>query len=107
VYSNYLPKNSHPFIYLGLELNPLNVDVNVHPTKKEVHFLNEEAIITAITEALEEKLRGANQSRTYTTQVCEAAFPFFPSPPIKKKKNSFSSIVPLDSHTRSWAHQFR
>jgi DNA mismatch repair protein MLH1 len=36
VYSTYLPKNSHPFLYLSLTMAPQNVDVNVHPTKKVV-----------------------------------------------------------------------
>ena len=36
VYSAYLPKNTHPFVYLSLEIAPANVDVNVHPTKREV-----------------------------------------------------------------------
>jgi len=36
VYAAYLPKNSHPWVYLALEMDPKNVDVNVHPTKREV-----------------------------------------------------------------------
>jgi len=69
VYATYLPKNTHPFIYLSLEINPANVDVNVHPTKKEVHFLNEEGIVGAITEAFQQLLQGANTSRTFMTQT--------------------------------------
>ncbi|KAJ8984034.1 hypothetical protein NQ317_012258 [Molorchus minor] len=38
VYSTYLPKNMHPFVYLSLELDPGDIDINVHPTKHEVHF---------------------------------------------------------------------
>ncbi|CAO3677948.1 unnamed protein product [Umbelopsis vinacea] len=69
IYITLLPKGSHPFIYLSLEINPQNVDVNVHPTKREVHFLNEERLIEAIADAMQERLAGANESRTFYTQT--------------------------------------
>ena len=69
LYEAYLPKNSHPFVYLSLEISPSNVDVNVHPTKHEVHFLHEDSIIEVIQQTFEEKLLGANSSRTYFTQT--------------------------------------
>lgn len=69
VYSMYLPKGAHPFIYLSLKLDPKNVDVNVHPTKHEVHFLHEDAIVDVIRQAFEEKLLGSNTSRVFYTQV--------------------------------------
>lgn len=69
VYQAYLPKNSHPFMYLSLEIAPQNVDVNVHPTKHEVHFLHEDAIIESVQRTVEAKLLGCNVSRTYYTQA--------------------------------------
>ena len=69
IYSSYLPKHSHPFLYLSLEIDPQNVDVNVHPTKHEVHFLHEDSIIEKIQKAIETCLLGSNSSRTYYTQV--------------------------------------
>ena len=69
VYLNYLPKEKHPFLYMSLELNPANVDVNVHPTKHEVKFLHEEAIIEEVQKCIEMELLGANKSRHYYTQT--------------------------------------
>ncbi|XP_074055202.1 DNA mismatch repair protein Mlh1 isoform X2 [Macrotis lagotis] len=69
VYAAYLPKNMHPFLYLSLEIAPQNVDVNVHPTKHEVHFLHEDSILERVQQHLESQLLGANSSRTYFTQT--------------------------------------
>lgn len=69
VYAAYLPKNTHPFLYLSLEIAPQNVDVNVHPTKHEVHFLHEDSVIESVQKHIESKLLGSNSSRTYFTQV--------------------------------------
>lgn len=69
MYTTYLPKNMHPFVYISLEIDPKIVDVNVHPTKHEVHFLNEEQIVELIATAVETKLLGSNNSRMFYTQV--------------------------------------
>ncbi|KAL2804053.1 DNA mismatch repair protein Mlh1 isoform 1, partial [Daubentonia madagascariensis] len=69
VYAAYLPKNTHPFLYLSLEISPQNVDVNVHPTKHEVHFLHEESILERVQQHIESKLLGSNSSRMYFTQT--------------------------------------
>lgn len=69
VYSLLLPKGGHPFIYLSLEINPRNVDVNVHPTKKEVHFLHEDRVIENIINTFQNTLENANNSRTFYTQT--------------------------------------
>lgn len=69
VYSLYVPKNNHPFVYLSLELDPRNVDVNVHPTKHEVHFLHEDSVLDKIKQTVETKLLGCNKSRVFYTQA--------------------------------------
>jgi len=38
LYAEYLPRHTHPFAYLSLQIKPSNVDVNVHPTKREVNI---------------------------------------------------------------------
>jgi DNA mismatch repair protein MLH1 len=69
VYAAYLPKNTHPFIYMSIEIAPANIDVNVHPTKHEVHFLHEDVVVESVQRAVEAGLLGCNVSRTYYTQA--------------------------------------
>lgn len=68
IYSTYLPKGCHPFVYLSLEIEPNNVDVNVHPTKHEVHFLHEDEIIDKIKDRVEREFVGGNEVRVFYTQ---------------------------------------
>ncbi|ODA77688.1 hypothetical protein RJ55_06290 [Drechmeria coniospora] len=69
VYASYLPKGGHPFIYLSLEIDPARVDVNVHPTKREVHFLNEDEITQHLCGRIEDELAAVDTSRTFKTQM--------------------------------------
>ncbi|AET38870.1 mismatch repair ATPase MLH1 Ecym_3383 [Eremothecium cymbalariae DBVPG len=65
VYSNFLPKGSKPFIYLSLVIAPANVDVNVHPTKREVRFLHEDEIIECISNKVQEELQKIASSKSF------------------------------------------
>lgn len=73
LYAAMLPKGGHPWIYLGLHIEPSRVDVNVHPTKQEVHFLDEDDIVEAVCTSAQETLAGANASRTF--QFTQTLFP--------------------------------
>ena len=68
IYQQYLPKGGHPFIYISLQLPPNNLDVNVHPTKHQVHFLNEEEVIESVSKSIESRLLSCDTSRTFYTQ---------------------------------------
>ena len=68
VYSSFLPKNGHAFIYISLDIEPHRVDVNVHPTKKEVIFLDEDEVTGIISAELREKLSKCNESRTFAVK---------------------------------------
>jgi DNA mismatch repair protein MLH1 len=67
-YATFLPKGAHAFFYLSLEIEPQRVDVNVHPTKREVHFLNEDEIIAVICDSIRESLSKVDTSRSFMTQ---------------------------------------
>ncbi|KAH9257933.1 hypothetical protein BASA81_003351 [Batrachochytrium salamandrivorans] len=66
-YQECLPKGTHPFVMLVLSLPLDAVDVNIHPTKREVAFLREEEICLALAVELKAKLLSGSQSRTFET----------------------------------------
>ncbi|KAJ2742765.1 DNA mismatch repair protein [Coemansia sp. BCRC 34301] len=68
LYTSVLPKASRPFVYLDLQIKPENVDVNVHPTKREVRFLNEDTIVAAIVDCIHKKLMSTSSSKTIALQ---------------------------------------
>ena len=43
-YDDLLPKDSHPFYAIMLDIDPARIDVNVHPTKQEIKFEDERLI---------------------------------------------------------------
>lgn len=99
VYAAYLPKNTHPFLYLSLEIAPQNVDVNVHPTKHEVHFLHEDSVIESVQKHVESKLLGSNSSRTYFTQT------LLPGLSVSGGAEAKSSSSATEPGERVYAHQ--
>eukprot|EP00002_Diphylleia_rotans_P021501 TRINITY_DN4181_c0_g1_i1.p1 TRINITY_DN4181_c0_g1~~TRINITY_DN4181_c0_g1_i1.p1 ORF type:complete len:725 (-),score=164.77 TRINITY_DN4181_c0_g1_i1:66-2240(-) len=91
-YLPYLPKHTHPFVYLSLKLSPADVDVNVHPTKQEVKFLHEEEIIEAIQKELDTKLQGGNSSRSYSLQTALPSVTIL-APPKPRDESDFVDSI--------------
>lgn len=47
-YHAMLPKSGYPFVMLHVHVDPATIDVNVHPSKTEIKFADEQAIYRAI-----------------------------------------------------------
>lgn len=52
-YKNLIGSGKYPFVVLNLELPPTEVDVNVHPTKKEVRYKNTNQVFNFIYSAID------------------------------------------------------
>lgn len=55
-YEQLLPPDTYPSYFLFLELDPGEIDINVHPTKTEIKFENERDIWPIIHAAIRESL---------------------------------------------------
>ncbi|MBI5187680.1 MAG: DNA mismatch repair endonuclease MutL [Nitrospirae bacterium] len=56
-YEGILPRDKHPIFFLFLNIDPRNVDFNVHPTKREVRFEDKESIYRFVNSSIEEAVR--------------------------------------------------
>jgi len=61
-YKDILPIGKYGFLVLNVEIDPKEVDVNVHPAKLEVRFENESLMYKAIYNAIKSGLDKANVS---------------------------------------------
>ena len=103
-----------PALFLFIELPPNQVDVNVHPTKREVRFRDNIAVKRAITEAIEgalgirptaggvatsgETTGGANgTNRTNGTNGTEIPLP--PTPPLPHSPTPAPTPAPTPTPT--------
>lgn len=55
-YGSFVAKGCHPRFVLFLEVDPDRVDVNVHPTKREVRFADNEAVHQLVRRAVRQAL---------------------------------------------------
>lgn len=79
-YYTKLMKGKYPFAILFIEIDPSEVDVNVHPSKKIVKFSDEKYIYNYVYDAVREKLSGDEDFVS-------------PSVPLEKKaENNFLDI---------------
>jgi DNA mismatch repair protein MutL len=55
-YRTLLPQGRHPLAVLHIEMPPEDVDVNIHPTKREVRFRREREVFAAVQRAVRRTL---------------------------------------------------
>ena len=77
-YEGILPRDKHPVFFLFLALDPRKVDFNVHPTKREVRFEDNESIYHFIYTAIRKTVKGERSE--YAKQFIEvpSSGPFTP-----------------------------
>ncbi len=65
-YKNLIANGKYPFVVLNLEIPPSDVDVNVHPTKKEVRYKNTNQIFNFIYTSIQAGLSNYTERQNYS-----------------------------------------
>ena len=68
-YTSYIAPDKFPCCVLFLNINPVTVDVNVHPAKLEVKFSNEKPVFEAIYYAVRNALEQSNARPSVTVSA--------------------------------------
>lgn len=56
-FAGLLPEGHHPVFMLWIDMDPKKIDVNVHPTKREIRLANEGQVVAAIENSVRHSLR--------------------------------------------------
>ncbi|UCD71411.1 MAG: DNA mismatch repair endonuclease MutL [Syntrophobacterales bacterium] len=56
-YRTLIPRDRYPIAILFIDLSPHRIDVNVHPTKREIRFRDQEKVYRSIQLALQSQLK--------------------------------------------------
>jgi DNA mismatch repair protein MutL len=73
-YDSLIPRGKYPLVVLSLTLPSEEVDVNVHPTKREVRFRRPSEVTQGVKEALSRSLLGL-QKKAWSRPLAGGPFP--------------------------------
>lgn len=56
-YHTYIPKDKFPIIILNIDVDPILIDINIHPTKMDIKFSKMETLKDLISKTISKKLQ--------------------------------------------------
>lgn len=63
-YGETIKGGQHPALFLFIDINPANVDVNIHPSKQEVRFSDSSKVVSAVIHSIRRALGGERKIKT-------------------------------------------
>lgn len=56
-YHTYIPKDKFPIIIINIDVDPILIDINIHPTKMDIKFSKMDELKELVTELIESNLK--------------------------------------------------
>ncbi len=100
-YKSLIANGKYPFVVLNLEIPPADVDVNVHPTKKEVRYKNTNQIFNFIYTSIQAGLANYIEKRVDAIESFAPQFPQTPQTLQTPQTNVVDFVQPKLESTNS------
>lgn len=102
-YKGFTMQHKYPFVVLHMEVDGEYVDVNVHPTKMELRFHNQQAVYNAVYAAVDRGLHAEELIPRVTLDVPKVAVPRATEPkatipPVVKELEKPQITEPVELH---------
>ena len=113
-YLEMIPKDSFPGYFLNIEVDPADIDINIHPTKTEVNFLDVKLIYAILHAAVRKAIgqhnlsplidfdESADLNNDFSAASVASRPVVFPDIPLDPNYNPFAQKKESHSESRNW-----
>ncbi len=74
-YLTLIPPKTYPCFFINIKVNPKDIDVNIHPTKTEVKFIDDKIIYSILNATVRKTLGQNTLSNTLSFEKSPISFP--------------------------------
>lgn len=114
-YKNMLPQGRYPFVVLSLDINPEDIDVNAHPTKKEIRYKNPNQVFNFVQHSVSNALDSQTVNLSNITPVKsdnvipikQPAFDFKDKDALKIDDEEYKPFFPLKVKSSSSSELYK
>lgn len=88
-YHTYIPKDKYPVIVINISVDPILVDINIHPQKMDIKFSKLDELLNLVTSLIEKKLKEILLIPHASVRNIETIYEVEDSLPLEKPKSIF------------------
>ncbi|MFK7925138.1 MAG: DNA mismatch repair endonuclease MutL [Bacteroidia bacterium] len=111
----FLPRDRYPFYVIFLEIDPVHVDINIHPTKTEVKFDDEQTIYALLHSVVKRALGTIENAPEFDFTDADLKAAIYGSQPARSpgaepsigKKQSFQLPQQKTVSPKDWDHLYK
>lgn len=98
-YKNMLPNGRYPFVVINIDINPNEIDVNAHPTKREIRYKTPNQIFNFVQSAVSYALSNIKLESEQTIEKESKVIPFVKQTPnfgtYEEEENIPEPVFPI------------